>query len=290
MPITFVAEVSSNHHRDLNRCLAFIDAAARIGCQAVKFQLFKVRELFAPEILERNEKLRSREAWELPVEFLPALANRCRDRSIQFCCTPFYLNAVSELEPYVNFYKVASYELLWDELLEACAHTGKPVVLSTGMATLQEVERAVTVLRKAGCGNPTLLHCISGYPVPPQECNLAAIHTLRLACQCEVGWSDHSRSPAVLSRAVHHWGATMVEFHLDLDQEGEEYSTGHCWLPGQIEPVISAIQTGFCTDGTGVKEPGPSEAQDRDWRADPADGFRPLRKVREQWPIEVGVQ
>ena len=290
MTVVFVAEVSSNHNRDLQRCLSFIDTAAKIGCGAVKFQLFKIRELFAPEILAKSEEHRQREAWELPVEFLPALAAHCHKVSVQFACTPFYLEAVEELLPYVDFYKIASYELLWDDMLTAVARTGKPVVLSTGMATILEIEAAVKVLRDAGCRDLTLLHCVSGYPAPVSDCNLAAIETLRKAIRNpqsairnQVGWSDHSVNPGVIYRAVHRWGAAMVEFHLDLEGEGEEYRTGHCWLPEQIRPVIEAVLIGFQANGSGEKVPAPSELPDRDWRADPGDGLRPLLKRREAW-------
>src|ERR1700674_5460861 len=94
---SFVAEVSSNHHRDLERCLEFIRTAAGISCDAVKFQLFRVRELFAPEALRRDPKLLAREAWELPVEFLPDLARGCHEAGILFSCTPFYLEGVGDL-------------------------------------------------------------------------------------------------------------------------------------------------------------------------------------------------
>ena len=283
MSAAFVAEVSSNHSRDLERCLRFIDTAAAIGCAAVKFQLFRVDELFAPEILARSEKHRRRRAWELPVEFLPALAARCRARGVQLACTPFYLAAVAELLPHVDFYKVASYELLWDDLLVACAATGKPVVLSTGMATLAEVERAVAVLRGAGCREPSLLHAVSVYPATAESCNLAAIETMRRACGCPVGWSDHTVSEAVVARAVHRWGAHMVELHLDLEGEGAEFATGHCWLPEQARAAIAAADTGAAADGDGVKQPHASEAAEREWRADPGDGLRPLRATRRRW-------
>ena len=286
-PVPFIAEVSSNHHQDLSRCLTFIDVSANIGCRAVKFQLFKIRELFSPEILEQKPELREREQWELPVEFLPHLARRCRERGIQFSCTPFYLGAVTELEPYVRFYKIASYELLWDELLKACARTKKPVVLSTGMATLAEVQHAVTVLRGSGCDDLTLLHCVSGYPAAPEDCNLACIRTMRETCSCSVGWSDHTVNSAVLVRAVHRWGASMVEFHLDLDRQGEEYQTGHCWLPEEIAPVIKMLDGGFCADGSGVKEPSRGESDERQWRADPSDGLRPCLHARMTWNHEV---
>lgn len=279
-PTRFIAEVSSNHHQSLERCLAFVEAAARIGCDAVKFQLFRIEQLFAPEILSRSESHRQRKQWELPLEFLPPLAQRCEELGIAFSCTPFHLQAVRDLEPYVAFFKIASYELLWHDLIRACSATGKPLILSTGMATLAEVQEAVAAARHAGCHDLTLLHCISGYPTPAEQCNLAAIQTLRQSTGCSVGWSDHSVSPAVLYRAVQRWQATVVEFHLDLEGEGEEFGSGHCWLPQQIQPVIEAIRLGEQSDGSGLKEPVGVELPDRDWRADPSDGLRPLIRMR----------
>jgi N-acetylneuraminate synthase len=279
----FIAEASSNHGRELQRALAFVDAAATAGCDAVKFQLFKIERMFAPEILAQSAKHRARKDWELPLELLAPIAERCSERQIAFSCTPFYCEAVEELRPYVAFYKIASYELLVDSLLAACAQTGKPVVLSTGMATMEEIARAVAVLRHAGAGDITLLHCVSAYPTPANEANLAAIAALREATGCKAGWSDHTRRPAVIERAVHRWGASAVEFHLDLDGKGAEYAAGHCWLPEEIAPVIARIREAFSADGSGFKGPQPAELADCDWRADPADGMRPLRHVRAAW-------
>ena len=283
MRTSFVAEVSSNHNQDLERCKRFIETAAKVGCSAVKFQLFRIDRLFAPEILSKSEQHRRRRQWELPLEFLPAISASCQEQGIRFACTPFYLEAVNELLPYVDFYKIASYELLREDLLTACAETGKPVVLSTGMATLTEAMHAERVLRRAGCSDLTLLHCVSGYPTPPEECNLSAIETLRRNCDCKVGWSDHSVNPGVIFRAVHKWQAEMVEFHLDLDKKGDEFEIGHCWLPYQIGSVIDSVNSGFRADGSGDKVPAPCEVSDRDWRADPSDGLRPRIKVREAW-------
>src|SRR6185295_7040865 len=181
MSCLFIAEVSSNHDRDLERAHAFIDRAAEIGCGAVKFQLFKIDRMFAPEILAQSPKHRARREWELPVSQLAPIAEHCRKRGIQFSCTPFYLEAVAELAPYVDFYKVASYELLVAPLLEACARSGKPVVLSTGMATIEEITAAANVLKRAGASDITLLHCVSSYPTPASEANLSAIESIRTA-------------------------------------------------------------------------------------------------------------
>lgn len=279
-PTDFVAEISSNHNRDLSRCLDFVKASSEAGCSAVKFQLFKIDELFAPEALRAYAELRSRAAWELPVEFLPEVSGACREEGMLFSCTPFYLKAVEELFPYVDFYKIASYELLWTDLLSECARTKKPVVLSTGMADMEEIEKAVSVLASKGSADVTLLHCVSGYPTKPKECNLKAIETLRSHFNVKAGWSDHTVSPAVIYRAVHRWGAQMIEFHLDLDGSGYEFRTGHCWLPQQIGEVINTVNTGFGSDGDGTKCPLPSEAKERQWRADPSDGLRPLLQTR----------
>jgi N-acetylneuraminate synthase len=284
--VRFIAEVSSNHHGELDRCLAFVDRAAEIGCAGVKFQLFRIRDLFAPEALAKRPELLAREAWELPPEFIPEIAKHARNRKLEFSCTPFYLDAVELLSPHVDFFKIASYELLWDSLLQACAKTGKPIVISIGMAVAAEVEHAVSTLEQSGCRDLTILGCTSGYPTPPDQANLAVLESLnalasrRPDMKIAVGWSDHTVEPGVIHRAVHRFGATMVEFHLDIDGQGEEYSTGHCWLPEAIEAVIQAVQLGCDSDGSPEITATEIEATDRDWRADPSDGLRPLLSTR----------
>ncbi|GAH65971.1 unnamed protein product, partial [marine sediment metagenome] len=152
-----------------------------------------------------------------------------------------------------------------------------------------EVKSSVGVLAANGCRDITVLHCVSAYPAPPDECNLSAIETMcskikipEPEIEIHFGWSDHSISDAVISRAVHRWGATMIEFHLDLDKKGKEFKMGHCWLPNQIERVIKNVDMGFSADGNGIKEPTKSEMIERDWRADPEDGLRPLKVIRDK--------
>jgi N-acetylneuraminate synthase len=156
-------------------------------------------------------------------------------------------------------------------------------VLSTGMATMEEIAAAANTLKSAGESDITLLHCVSAYPTPANEANLSAIATIRDATGCAVGWSDHTRRPAVIERAVHRWNASVVEFHLDLDGLGAEYAAGHCWLPEEIAPVIARVRESAAADGTGFKGPQPAELSDREWRADPSDGMRPLRHIRAVW-------
>ena len=284
--INFIAEVSSNHSRDLKRALDFVDAASEAGCSSVKFQLFKIKQLFSPEILSKSKEHRDRKNWELPLDFIPSIYERCKVNEIKFSCTPFYLKAVEELKPYVDFFKIASYELLWDELLAECAKTELPVILSTGMANMDEINHAVGVLKENGCKKPTLLHCTSAYPSPYNEANLSAIERIRLETGCEVGWSDHTVNPGVIHRAIHKWNASVIEFHLDLDGCGEEFEAGHCWLPNQISDVIKQVNQSLETDGDGIKKPSTSEMPDRVWRADPSDGLRPLKSIRNSFTEE----
>lgn len=288
--VKFIAEISSNHNRDINRALELIEAAAYSGCDGVKFQLFKIDQLFAPEILEKSQTHRNRRQWELPLEFIPPLSQTAHDLGLSFSCTPFYLDGVAELEPYVDFYKIASYELLWHDLFEACALTGKPLVFSTGMAVVDEIHSVLSLLNNLPSKDITVLRCTSAYPTPVEEANLASITTLRQSVSgnfsnldINIGWSDHTVSPGVIARAVHKYNASFVEFHFDLEGEGEEFTAGHCWLPHQIKPVIEMIRDGFEADGTGKLEPNPSEIADRNWRADPKDGLRPFISVRKDF-------
>ncbi len=283
--VKFVAEVSSNHNQDLNRCLKFIDIASEIGCDAVKFQLFKVDQLFAPEILRESRKHRERKKWELPLEYIPILSNRAKEKAIEFSCTPFYIEAVNELLPYVDFYKIASYELLWHDLISACAQTDKPLVLSTGMSVIDEVFSAVSCFNKSGGKNLTLLHCVSRYPAQVDECNLVAIEQMRNLFSCNVGWSDHSVQTSVVNRAVHRWGASMIEFHLDIEGRGVEFNSGHCWLPQKIATLIEEVRYAEKADGDITQHPVKSEIAERVWRADPSDGLRPLLSQRSSFHV-----
>lgn len=310
----FIAEIGSNHNRDLRRCLDLVDAAAATGCKAVKLQLFRVEDLFAADALARHSELAARRAWELPVELLSPIRERCEANGIELGATPFGSWAVRRLVDYVDFFKISSYDLLRHELIRMCAASGKPLLISTGMATLDEVAAAVEAAAGASL---SLLHCVSGYPTPPVQANLAAIETLRERFGVPVGWSDHTCSEPVVRRAVRHWRASDVELHIDLDGAGREAGQ-HNWSPRRLRALIASLQQATCAaekpepsvgrtpqpaqpshapkedkssgsevldgskscDGDGVKRPMPIEQPDVAWRADPADGLRPMRPMR----------
>ena len=276
----FIAEISSNHSTDLERCKKFIDVASEIGCYAVKFQLFEIEKLFVEEVLKISPDHLERKKWELPKEYIPELSNYSRQKNLKFSCTPFFLEAVDILKPYVDFFKIASYELLWVDLIKKCSETKMPLIISTGMADIKEVDNAVKISKISGCRDLTLLQCVSHYPASFEDVNLKVLNTYRDRYRCKVGWSDHTVNSGVIHRAVHKWGATTVEFHLDLEGFGEEFTSGHCWLPHTIKPVIESIKNAREADGTGIKAPTPSEMADRSWRADPTDGLRPFKDIR----------
>lgn len=287
----FIAEVCSNHNGSIDRALALIDKAAAIGCSGVKFQLFRIDSLFAPEALahpDYKEMLNARREWELPLDWLPMLKARCVEKGIRFGCTPFYVGAVEELLPFVDFYKAASYSLLDLNLIRAIARTGKPIILSTGMAAMDEVLNVLNVIKfTKGSQAPTILHCVSSYPAKLAHCNLVRYMALDRHTQQRTGWSDHSVDPAVIYCFALSLEASPIEFHLDLDGMGQEYNIGHCWLPEQIRPVIETVnRANDLVDKSPSEWYGDnydlSEQEERLWRADPGDGLRPLMEMRER--------
>ena len=285
--VDFIAEISSNHNQNLDRAVELIKVASLSGFDSVKFQLFKVSDLFHKDVLRARPDLQMRKKWELFVNWIPELSEVARREGLKFGLTPFYLGALDNLAEHLDFVKIASYELLWDDLLLELVELGKPIIVSTGMANMEEITHANQVLTSRDTQPVTFMHCISAYPAPSQETNLAAIRFLKDALGLKIGWSDHTRSPGVIHRAVHRWGAEVVEMHFDLDGNGFEFEPGHCWLPDEAERVIREIRGGLEADGSGVKEPAPSELLDREWRADPSDGLRPLKHMRAEWRKEL---
>ena len=281
-----IAEISSNHNGSFSRASSLISVCGELGFDAVKFQLFDIEKLFSNEILAKSKMHRDRKRWELPSEFIPELSKQARESGMQFGCTPFYLEAVDELLPFVDFYKIASYEILWHELIKKCCATGKNLMFSSGMANLNEIKSALSVISMGGSKNVTVMKCTSSYPTKPTDLNLAAIETLKNigldygGLRVNVGLSDHSRSIPAILRAIHKYEVSTVELHVDLDKEGVEYGSGHCWLPEEITMLKKFVDDGIASDGVNSINPVEKELIERDWRADPTDGLRPLKKIR----------
>ena len=278
----FIAEVSSNHNTNLKRCLKFVDIAKKIGCDAVKFQLFRIDQLFHDSILKKRNDIKSRKKWELPIRFLKKISEHCKKRKILFGCTPFYLDAVDELYPYVDFYKIASYELLWDDLFIKCIQKKKPIIFSTGMANNTEIIKKINIFKKNNFKNYSILHRVSSYPAPLDSINLNSINYLRKLTNnnIKIGWSDHTKNSGIIYKAIYEHKAEIIEFHIDLDKKGKEFKFNHCWLPNEMGEIINVIKKNKIISGKVKKIVSASEIIEKNWRADKNDGLRPLKKIR----------
>ena len=150
------------------------------------------------------------------------------------------------------------------------------------MATLKEVNDAFNLIKSTKLKNLTIMHCVSSYPAKLEDANLSIIKTLK-SIHKNIGWSDHTVNEQVINRAIHRWGVKDIELHYDLDGKGFEFKAGHCWLPKEASRLILNINQAINSDGNNIKKPSKSELQDRDWRADPKDGLRPMKKIRKIW-------
>ncbi len=280
----FIAEISSNHNNSMDRIKKIIKSAKKSGFDAIKFQIFKIEKLFHKEILKKSKFLRNRKKWELNLRFLDQIKKECKKNNIKLGFTPFYVEVVDKLNKYADFFKIASYEILWTDLIKVCANKNKKIILSTGMANLKEVKRAYNIAKKFNKNSKiSVLHCVSSYPANFRNCNLSTIETLRKELKCSVGWSDHTVDKNVINRAVNRWGAEDIELHFDIDGKGYEANIGHCWLPKESFEIISSLRKNIDIDGSKIKKPTKVELKERSWRADPSDGFRPLKYVRKKY-------
>jgi pseudaminic acid synthase len=223
-----IAEMSGNHNKSLERALAIVDAAARAGADAIKLQTYTANtmtlDVRAPGfVIDDNKSLWSgRQLHELydeahtPWEWHPAIIERALARGIECFSTPFDGTAVDFLESLkVPAYKIASFENTDLPLIRKVAKTGKPMIISTGMATIGEIDEAIHAAKEAGCVQIILLKCTSTYPATPENTNIRTIASMRDTFKCEVGLSDHTMGCGVAVASVA-FGASIVEKHFTL--------------------------------------------------------------------------
>lgn len=272
-PAYVIAEAGSNHNRDLGTAKALIEVAAGSGADAVKFQTYTAEGLYSRRTptmsyLADEELLREQESvWELikriemPWEWHGDLAEHARRFDIDFLSTPFEERAVDVLEEVgVKAYKIASYEVNHLPLIEQCAKTGKPLLISTGMASLGDIERALDVVNGLGYEQVALLHCAINYPPRFEDLNLRAIPTLARAFDVPVGWSDHTLGHTADVAAIA-LGATVVEKHFTLsrDQDGPDH--GFALEPEELTAMVQAIREAEAALGSTVKRVTEAESE-----------------------------
>lgn len=222
-PAYIIAEIGSNYDGRLERAKDLIAKAKDCGADAVKFQSFQVHKLINAKIRSDNT-WKSHPAWDilkkltLPAEWHAELHMYAQSIGIDFISTPFDLERLQLLvDINVPFIKIASGDLVYHELIQAAAKTGKPVVLATGAATLGEIESALNVFYAAGGGHVAILQCVSTYPAHFENAHLRVLTTLQNAFQIPVGYSDHTPGSAVPVGAVA-LGATIIEKHFTDDK------------------------------------------------------------------------
>jgi len=249
-PPYIIAEIGSNHNGDMKLCHRLIDAAADAGANAVKFQSWTDKSLIAEEEYERNTEYSDKKkhfgslremvkAYQFTAEQHDEAHSHCQARGIAFCSTPFSTQEVDLLEKLeVPFFKIASMDIVHLPLLSYVARKHRPVVISTGMATFGEIERAVQTVWAEGNTQIILLHCVSIYPPDYSAIHLRNMATLQQAFDVPVGFSDHTLGTAIPLAAIA-IGACVIEKHFTIDQGMEGWDHAISADPEQLRTIVT---------------------------------------------------
>ncbi len=235
-----IAEIGSNHAASLETALESIAAAAATGADAVKFQSISLDELYH----EPSEETRAlHRKIDLPEEWYPELKRRCDEGGVDFLSSPTYLKAVDLLEEVgVPAFKLASAQVaVFPQLVEKVARIGKPVILSTGLVTVGELDRVVEIFRNAGNDRFVILHCNSVYPAPPEIVHLPRMLDYAERYGCRVGFSDHTESDVACGAAVA-MGATVIERHFTLSRGLDSPDAPFALEPERFAQFVRAVR------------------------------------------------
>ena len=272
-PPFVIAEMSGNHNQSLERALAIVEAAAQAGADALKLQTYTADtitlDVQAGDFLISDEK----SLWKgsslhdlyklayTPWEWHAPIMRRACELGILCFSTPFDESAVDFLEGLnVPAYKIASFENVHLPLIRKVAATGKPMIMSTGMATASELDEAVRAAREAGCRDLVLLKCTSTYPATPENSNVLTIPHLRALFGCEVGLSDHTMGVGAAVAAVAH-GATVIEKHFTLSRADGGVDSTFSLEPDEMGALV--VETKRAWQSLGTVTYGPTEAEQK---------------------------
>ena len=262
-PCFITAEIGSNHNQDFDTARRLIDAAAACGVDAVKFQTFRADQHYSRRTpgfsyLDNVDTFELIRSLELDRTWQAGLAEHARDRGVEFFSSPCDAAAVADLDALgVPTHKVASFDIPDTHLIALVARSGKPVILSTGLADLREIQLAVDAV-----GDPErtiLLQCTSLYPAPVELANLRAMHTLRVAFGTLVGYSDHTTTDTTAIAAVA-VGACFLEKHFTLDRSQPGPDHPFAMEPAAFAAMVRAIREVESAMGDGRKA-GPRAAE-----------------------------
>lgn len=260
-----VAEIGANHNRSLSLAKELIDAAAEANADAVKFQIYNADTLYSKKTPRHSGYSKDLHTLikeiETPRDWLPSLSEYCRSKGIVFFATPFDQEAVTELDAVSELFKIASFEIVDLNLIQTIASKKKPMVISTGLANMEEIEDAYLACRKEGNEQICFLQCASLYPAPPSIMNLNSMETLRRAFGVPVGLSDHTRGIHISVAAVA-MGANLIEKHFTLDRNMEGPDHPFAIEPNELSEMIRQIRDVESALGDGRKlGPAPEEKE-----------------------------
>lgn len=272
-PVYFVAEMSANHANDFDNARKIIEAAADSGADAIKLQTYKPetmtidsdRELFR---IQNESKWSGQTLFELyenastPWDWQPELQEIAEKNDLDFFSTAFDESSADFLDDLeVPVHKIGSFELVDLPLIKRLASSGKPLIISTGMGTLGEIEDAVETAREAGCEEIILLHCVSSYPADPDTMNLKTINALSETFEVPVGLSDHTRGTNI-PVAASTLGACMIEKHFTISRSIESPDSHFSLEPDEFSQMVESVREATRSLGQvkfGDKESGDSE-------------------------------
>ncbi len=264
-PTYVIAEIGSNHNQDINLAKKLIDKAADAKVDAVKFQTFKAEKLYSkktPKFSKDGVKpFDLIKSIEMPTDWHEILKNYAEKKGLHFFSTPFDKDSVDVLDSIdVPAFKIASFELVDLELLKHTAKKGKPIILSTGLANIEEISEALSAIRSQGNDDIILLHCNSMYPAPPEIVNLNAIKTMSEEFQVPIGFSDHTLGYHIPVSAVA-MGAKVIEKHYTLDRNLPGPDHSFAIQSEELKQMIKQIREIEKALGTGEKKPSEMEEE-----------------------------
>lgn len=272
-PCFVIAEAGVNHNGDIELAKKLVDIAKEAGADAIKFQTFKANRVASIQAPKAEYQLNTTNLRESQLDMLQCLelsyaTHReltvyCQKRNILFISTPFDNDSVDFLDELgVSAFKIGSGEITNWPFIEMIARKGKPIILSTGMSSLGEVDDAVRVIRKVGCDQFALLHCVSNYPADASDTNLRAISVMSRAFGVPVGYSDHTLGIEIAFAAVA-LGAHIIEKHFTLNKHLPGPDHAMSLEPLDLKALIAGIRNVESALGNGIKVPTASETNNR---------------------------
>jgi N,N'-diacetyllegionaminate synthase len=269
--IIVIAEAGVNHNGSLSTAMQMVKKAKEAGADFIKFQTF-IPELVMSKYAQKAEyQITSTGSEETQLEMVRKLKlsykefrflkDYCAEHEMLFLSTPFDLKSIDFLDEIgMPLWKIPSGEVTNLPFLMKIAKTGKPIIMSTGMCTLDDIEAAIQILNSYGCSSITLLHCTTEYPTPYKEVNLNAIETLRNTFKLPIGYSDHTKGITIPIAAAA-LGSVVIEKHFTLDRNMEGPDHAASLEPEELKAMVEAIRCVEISMGDGIKKPTASESK-----------------------------